>query len=120
MKKANKQHRHTDLQVHDPDILDPADGHPAGKWGVSCEKCSVFAYADTEKDAWKIIKNITPAKPWNSNRVQFARLLAEIKMAGLSAKQMNYLSKSMDLSKPEINSILDRAEEEFEEIKSKL
>jgi len=55
---------------------------------------------------------------WDDNSIQFPRLLAEIKMVGLTPGQMKGLCASMDLSKEEINTLLDRAEEAFENIKT--
>lgn len=58
--------------------------------------------------------------PWDKDEIQFPRLLAEINATGLTAKQYKELSISMDLSPNEINEILGRATEAFDEIKSKL
>lgn len=54
---------------------------------------------------------------WASNRIQFARLIAEIKAAGLTSHQMCDLKASMDLTSDDIHELFDRAEEEFESIK---
>ena len=54
---------------------------------------------------------------WERDDVQFARLLAEIKAVGLTAKQTADLKASMDLSTEQICELLDRAEEAFESMK---
>lgn len=54
---------------------------------------------------------------WENNRVQFARLLAEINAVGLTPKQLKGLAKSMDLKAKDIHDIFNRAENEFDEIK---
>lgn len=54
---------------------------------------------------------------WEDNGIQFPRLLAEIRAAGLTAGQYALLKESMDLSKKEIDSVLERAEKAWESIK---
>lgn len=53
----------------------------------------------------------TPNKEfWLDNRLQFARLLAEINAVGLSPDQYKQLSESMGLNKYQIDSLLLRAD----------
>ena len=60
-----------------------------------------------------------PKDLWKDNKIQFARLIAEINSVGLSKKQYKELGESMDLSITEINELFDRAIEEFEKSKKK-
>lgn len=57
---------------------------------------------------------------WENDEVQFARLLAEIKMAGLPPETLEALKVSMDLKTDQICEILDRAEVRFERLKEQL
>lgn len=57
---------------------------------------------------------------WERDDVQFPRLLAEIKAAGLNKRQMEELCASMDLTRADIHDLFDRAEETFEAIKEQL
>ena len=51
---------------------------------------------------------------WDRNDIQFARLISELKAAGLTPEQMDNLCESMDLNKDQIHELLDRGEEAFE------
>ena len=57
---------------------------------------------------------------WERDDVQFPRLLAEIKMVGLTAEQLQGLKVSMDLETTDICEVLDRAEETFEAMKEQM
>jgi len=57
---------------------------------------------------------------WDRDDVQFPRLLAEIKAAGLTSEQMAALRSSMDLSSSELCELLDRAEETWDAVKVEL
>jgi hypothetical protein len=58
---------------------------------------------------------------WNNNRVQFARLLAEIRAIGLTDEQYINLMNSMDLLEREyIDELLERAEVEWQKQKAKV
>jgi len=57
---------------------------------------------------------------WKDNRVQFARLLAEINSVGLSETQIEQLCNTMDLTEVELFELFDRAEIEFQDIKERL
>lgn len=54
---------------------------------------------------------------WADNRIQFPRLLAEIRAVGLTPAQYHELNQSMDLAPEEIDELLERAESEWQEIK---
>lgn len=56
---------------------------------------------------------------WSRDDVQFPRLLAEIKAAGLTNDQLQLLKASMDLSSEAIQELFDRAEESWERIKTR-
>jgi hypothetical protein len=57
---------------------------------------------------------------WHNDHLQFARLLSELVAAGApNRKQMAELCESMDLSVENINEILDRAQEAWEDVKSR-
>jgi hypothetical protein len=56
---------------------------------------------------------------WENDRIQFPRLLAEIKAVGLTADQSRGLCLSMDITLDELCELLDRAEEEWERIKER-
>lgn len=54
---------------------------------------------------------------WKDNRIQFARLVAEIGMMGLTPSQVARLKESMDLTEEAMGQLFDRAIKEFEQIK---
>ena len=56
---------------------------------------------------------------WKNNAIQFPRMLAEIRAIGLTASQYMELNDSMDLSRDEIDEILERAETEWQKIKNR-
>ncbi len=56
---------------------------------------------------------------WDTNSIQFPRLLAEV-WAVLEYEQYRELAVSMDLSEDEVRSLFRRADEEWEAIKEKL
>lgn len=47
---------------------------------------------------------------WERDSIQFPRLLAEIRAAGLTRNQYHELEASMDLTREEIDQLLERAE----------
>lgn len=49
---------------------------------------------------------------WGNDKIQFARLLAELRSIGLTDKQMQYLTSpdGMDLEPEEVEELLERAE----------
>jgi len=51
---------------------------------------------------------------WENNHIQFCRMLGELASVGLSRAQYTFLKESMDLSKDDIDEILDRAQYEFD------
>jgi ElaB/YqjD/DUF883 family membrane-anchored ribosome-binding protein len=57
---------------------------------------------------------------WKNNKIQFPRLLSEIRAIGLTAEQYSFLEESTDLSVAEIDELFERAEEEFDKIKENL
>lgn len=57
---------------------------------------------------------------WHEDKIQFPRLLAEIRAVGLTIKQYGQLQDSMDLSVDEIDEILERAEAFWQEIKDRI
>lgn len=58
---------------------------------------------------------------WKNNRVQFARLLSEIRAIGLTREQYDQLMESMDLPEREyIDEIFERAEIEWQKQKAKV
>ena len=57
---------------------------------------------------------------WEDNSIQFTRLLAEINATGLTTEQYQQICDSTDLGVMDIDELLERAEKEFEEIKSLL
>jgi hypothetical protein len=57
---------------------------------------------------------------WEDNNIQFTRLLAEINATGLTTEQYQQICDSTDLGVMDIDELLERAEKEFEEIKSLL
>ena len=54
---------------------------------------------------------------WDRDDIQFPRLLAEIRAAGLTPEQYRDLSVSMDLPPGAIDVLLERAEDAFEKVK---
>lgn len=57
---------------------------------------------------------------WERDDVQFSRLLAEIKMVGLTPEQLEGLKASMNCTTEDICELLDRAEETFEAMKEQV
>lgn len=54
---------------------------------------------------------------WQSNAIQFPRLLAEISAIGLTPEQLQELSLNTGLSESEIKDVFERAEQEFRVLK---
>ena len=61
----------------------------------------------------------TRLHPWKNNRLQFARLIAELEMAGAFIKKslMSDLRESMDLTDEQICEIVERASNVWDEAK---
>lgn len=57
---------------------------------------------------------------WKNDKIQFPRLLTEIRAIGLTSTQYGELHESMDLSRDEIDEILERAEKEWQAHKKRL
>ena len=47
---------------------------------------------------------------WNSDRIQFPRLLAELRAIGLTAEQYAELLEAMDCDREKVDELLERAE----------
>ena len=75
-----------------------------------------------EKALRKRHKNITTKDLWYEDSVQFPRLIAELEYAGVftDVKILNKLQESMDLEQKDILSLVNRACNEFDKVKSKL
>jgi hypothetical protein len=57
--------------------------------------------------------------PWDNNRIQFARLISELEVVGAFCPSiMEKLCYEMDLTIPEVCNIIDRAQDEWDKIKS--
>lgn len=54
---------------------------------------------------------------WARDSIQFPRLLAEIYAAGLTAKQEQDICTSMDITRDDLYSLLERADREWEKQK---
>lgn len=54
---------------------------------------------------------------WNDNEIQFPRLLAEINAT--QELDLDILAESMDLSVDEVKELFERANNKFEDIKTK-
>ena len=54
---------------------------------------------------------------WDRDDIQFPRLLAEIKAAGLTGEQLVAIRDSMSLTTTEVCELLDRAEETWDALK---
>lgn len=74
---------------------------------------------DMRKTVEAMIAESLKLSPWDDDAIQFPRLLDEIAGVGLTADQMDQLCESMDLTPPEIQELFDRAEEAWENAKSK-
>lgn len=60
-------------------------------------------------------------KNWKNNKIQFPRLIAEINAnVKISRNDWKSLCESMGLSEGDVQSLFDRAENEWEKIKAKL
>lgn len=57
---------------------------------------------------------------WNSNEIQFPRLIAEISANVDMSADWDALCNSMDISSNELNELFDRADKEWEEKKKRL
>ena len=51
---------------------------------------------------------------WKNDKIQFPRLLAEIRAMGLDDGEYEALGEQMDLTKDEIDELLERAETEWQ------
>lgn len=59
------------------------------------------------------------SSPWQRNDIQFPRLLAEIMAAGaIDENAWTAICQSMDLQTEELRELFDRAQTEWEQIKS--
>ncbi len=63
----------------------------------------------------KIVEDLANAR-WQDNNLQFARLLAEISMAGMSLGQQRGVCESMDITPQQLASLLERAEDVWESL----
>ena len=62
----------------------------------------------------------SPDKNWKNNDIQFPRLLAEMVAAGIPTEaQMQEICESMDLLPDQVDDILDRAQEVWDDIKKR-
>ena len=86
-------------------------GHDDSSW---CE-------AEDPSIKKKATKTMNPLQViWHTDRIQFPRLLAEIRAVGLTAAQYRMLRESMDLTDKRIDELFARAELEWEFIKGSL
>ena len=65
-------------------------------------------------------RNANHNRLWEKNKVQFPRLLAEIRAVGLTQKQYADLCSSMNLEKDDVDALFERAEQEWELVKEVL
>lgn len=62
-----------------------------------------------------------PGKLWKDDKVQFARLIAEAEAAGaFTPKVLKSMADSMDLYRDEVLTIIGRAQDCFDKVKSKV
>ena len=54
---------------------------------------------------------------WENDLIQFARLLSEIRAVGLNTSQVSQVLESMDISRGQLDDLLERAEMVFENAK---
>lgn len=68
----------------------------------------------------KYTRPSTKLHPWKNNRLQFARLIAELEAVGAFTRKniMEDLSETMDLTKEQILELVERASNEWDEIKA--
>lgn len=78
--------------------------------GQICTECQRF-FTGHERPSYDA------GQPWLDNKIQFPRLLAEIRAAGLTKEQYQVLKESMDLTHNEIDELLQRAEEVWDGVK---
>lgn len=63
--------------------------------------------------------NKDPNVNWRDNRIQFPRLIAELQaVGGFSAEIMHALSEEMALPQSAVAELIERAEKEWQQIKS--
>ena len=60
------------------------------------------------------------SEKWEDNNIQYPRFLAEIRAIGLTPGQYIDLQEATDLTVEEIDEIFERAEDDWQEIKSNL
>lgn len=56
-------------------------------------------------------------RAWESDHIQFARLLSEINAVGLKSKMIAQLAQRMDLEPIHVHELFARADEAFERVK---
>lgn len=81
-----------------------------GTW--LCAKCAAM------RKPMKITKQ--RRTPWERDNIQFPRLLAELAQAGLTSHQYRLLEDSMDLTTEDIDELLARAEQRWDDIKGRI
>jgi len=65
----------------------------------------------------KIKVSSNPEVNWNSDKIQFPRLLAELRAIGLTPEQYEFLNESMDCDRDMVDEILERSEVVWQKIK---
>ena len=63
---------------------------------------------------------LTPDDRWAADAIQFPRLLAELRAVGLTGEQYAGLSESMDLTRDQIDELLERAETAWQQQKERV
>lgn len=93
---------------------DPVDGDES----LHCPAC----FPDHQDNPANAKVAPQPARPdfWERDDVQFPRLLAEIKAAGLTPEQGAAIKASMDITSDQLADLLDRAEESFDAFKMQI
>ena len=56
---------------------------------------------------------------WKIDALQFPRLLAELRVVGLTREQYNVLCEAMDLHEDDIDELFERAEASWQRIKER-
>ncbi len=119
-------------RVRDAKGVGPDVGEPLPSFEQTREACRIAAASECKFgcgdcgacNAAAFIAELSPeaclgkhVEPWLDDRVQFARLLAEIRAAGLNDEQFDLLSESMDLDRERVLELFDRAERAWEKAK---
>ncbi len=79
-----------------------------------------MVFAGVDEGAGWVVECAMPKDNWEDDSIQFSRLLAEINAVGLTDQQYAELMESTELTRGDIDELLQRAEKDWEHTKTSL